>query len=188
MSVTMSLVSAFLASVALAALHLAAPRIRALPLVPEKRMASFAGGLAVSYVFLHLLPEIATGNEGVGEALDDIIEPSPLTELAIFGVALLGFVAFYGLERLAAARSGTEEAGARPAPAGRVAPAGLGDLGGGGADQHPDRLGADGPARRSDPAPRGQGGDPLRAAGQLHLVPHGVTFYAVLLGVITALE
>lgn len=65
MSVTMSLVGAFLAAVALAALHLAAPRIRALPLVPEKRMASFAGGLAVSYVFLHLLPEIAS-NEGVG--------------------------------------------------------------------------------------------------------------------------
>ena len=43
----------------LAILHLAAPRIRHLPFVPERNMSSFAGGLAVAYVFLHLLPELA---------------------------------------------------------------------------------------------------------------------------------
>lgn len=88
-------------AVTLAALHLAAPRIRALPFVPERYMGSFAGGLAVAYVFLHLLPELAAGNEAVGEALSDVVEPSPLLELAIFLVALAGFTVFYGLERLA---------------------------------------------------------------------------------------
>lgn len=92
---------AFALTVLLAVLHLAAPRIRSLPLVPERAMGSFAGGLAVAYVFLHLLPELASGNEAVGEALSDVVEPTPLLELAIFLVALAGFTAFYGLERLA---------------------------------------------------------------------------------------
>lgn len=88
-------------SVLLAGLHLAAPRIRTLPFVPERAMASFAGGLAIAYVFLHLLPEIAAGNEAVGEALSDVVAPTPLLELAIFLVALVGFTVFYGLERAA---------------------------------------------------------------------------------------
>ena len=94
----------------LAALHVAAPRIRKLPLVPESATASFAGGLAVAYVFLHLLPELAEGNEAIGEALADVVEPTPLLDLGIFLVALVGFTAFYGLERLARrSRSGRDE-------------------------------------------------------------------------------
>ncbi len=85
----------------LAALHAAAPRIRKLPFVSETATGSFAGGLAVAYVFLHLLPEIAEGNEAIGEALSDVLRPTPLVELGIFLVALVDFTAFYGLERLA---------------------------------------------------------------------------------------
>lgn len=88
-------------AVLLAALHLAAPRIRKLPLVPEAATGSFAGGLAVAYVFLHLLPELAEGSESIGEALDNVLDPTPLLELGIFLVALVGFTVFYGLERLA---------------------------------------------------------------------------------------
>ncbi|RBY90198.1 hypothetical protein DQ244_12065 [Blastococcus sp. TBT05-19] len=69
--------------------------------MPERATASFAGGLAVAYVFLHLLPEIAQGDEEVGEALGDVLEPTPLVDLGIFLVALVGFAAFYGLQRLA---------------------------------------------------------------------------------------
>jgi hypothetical protein len=85
----------------LVGLHLAAPRIRTLPLVPERALGSFAGGLAISYVFLHLLPELAAGSEVVGEALSDVVEPTPLFELGIFLVALAGFTVFYGMERAA---------------------------------------------------------------------------------------
>jgi len=85
----------------LAVLHLLAPRLRRLPLVPEAATGSFAGGLAVAYVFLHLLPEIAAGNERVAEALGETVEETPLLELTIFLVALTGFTVFYGLERLA---------------------------------------------------------------------------------------
>ncbi|GER23972.1 hypothetical protein NCCP1664_24670 [Zafaria cholistanensis] len=113
----------------LTGLHLAAPRIRSLPLVPEHYLGSFAGGLAVAYVFLHLLPEIAAGNEAIGEALTDILEPTPLLELAIFFVALAGFTVFYGLERLAAAHGERDRpAGGRPngdAPVDASGPAGV---------------------------------------------------------------
>ncbi len=92
---------ALVIAIVLAALHVAAPRIRRLPFVPERATASFAGGLAVAYVFLHLLPEIAEGNESIGEALSRVVDPTPLLDLGIFIVALAGFAAFYGLERLA---------------------------------------------------------------------------------------
>jgi hypothetical protein len=88
-------------AVLLAGLHLAAPRIRCLPLVPERATASFAGGLAVVYVFLHLLPNFVEGNEAIGQVLDDVVEPTPLLDLGIFLVALAGFAVFYGLQRLA---------------------------------------------------------------------------------------
>lgn len=103
LSTTSSVWIAAALTVVLAGLHLAAPHIRKLPFVPERYMGSFAGGLAVAYVFLHLLPEIAAGNEAIGEALSDVLDPTPLLELAIFLVALAGFTAFYGLERLAVA-------------------------------------------------------------------------------------
>jgi hypothetical protein len=102
----------------LAALHLAAPWIRRLPMVPERYTGSFAGGLAVAYVFLHLLPGIAAGNEAIGEALQDVIDPTPLLELAIFLVALAGFTLFYGLERLATTHGNRETAPAAAPTAG----------------------------------------------------------------------
>jgi hypothetical protein len=63
---------------------------RKLPFIPEAATGSFAGELAVAYVFLHLLPEIVEGNE-----------------------------AFYGLERLAdptgSARTGSDRSDLRRA-------------------------------------------------------------------------
>lgn len=98
---TQAVLGALLLALLLAGLHLAAPRLRKLPLIPERATGSFAGGLAVAYVFLHLLPEIAEGNEAIGELLSDVIEPTPLVELGIFLVALVGFTVFYALERMA---------------------------------------------------------------------------------------
>ncbi len=105
LTTTQSVVGALLLAAVLAGLHLAAPHVRRLPLLPERATASFAGGLAVAYVFLHLLPEIAEGNEAIGEALEDVVETTPLLDLGIFLVALTGFAAFYGLQRLADERA-----------------------------------------------------------------------------------
>jgi hypothetical protein len=101
LTIGQSLLGSLAIALLLVVLHLAAPRIRSLPFVPERATGSFAGGLAVAYVFLHLLPELAAGNEAIGKALSDVLEPTPLIDLGIFLVALAGFTAFYGLERLA---------------------------------------------------------------------------------------
>lgn len=101
LSVGASVAGALPIALALAALHLVAPRIRRLPGVPERATGSFAGGLAVAYVFLHLLPELVEGNQAIGAALASVARDSPLLDLAIFGVALAGFTLFYGLERRA---------------------------------------------------------------------------------------
>ena len=114
MSAGESIAGAFVVTAALAALHLAAPHIRRLPFVPERATGSLAGGVAAAYAFLHLLPELAAGNEAVGELLHDAVRVTALGDLAIFTVALVGFTAFYGLERLAAGATSDEdgEAGA----------------------------------------------------------------------------
>jgi hypothetical protein len=101
LTVTASVLAALAAAVVLTVLHLLAPRIRKLPGVPEAATGSFGGGLAVAYVFLHLLPELSEGNQAVGEALQHVVTITPLLDLAIFLVALAGFLLFYGLERLA---------------------------------------------------------------------------------------
>lgn len=92
-AVLLALVSALV----LAVLHLAAPRIRKLPLVPEQVTASFAGGIAVSYVFLHLLPELTEGNERLSEVLGDQSGRTPLLGLEIFLVAPIGFTVYNGV-------------------------------------------------------------------------------------------
>lgn len=112
LSVDAAVAGSFLIALALAGLHALAGRIRRLPLLPEAATGSFAGGTAVAYVFLHLLPELTEGNESIDEALGEVLRHTPLTDLAIFLVALIGFTLFYGLDRLAR-RCG--EHGARPA-------------------------------------------------------------------------
>lgn len=64
--------------------HLIAPRLFELRRRFEPRPASFAGGMAVAYIFLHLLPELDVGHEHIGDA--------------IYSLTLVGFCAFYGLE------------------------------------------------------------------------------------------
>lgn len=73
LSTTASVLAALASAAVLAVLHLLAPRIRRLPFVPKQAMGSFAGGLAVAYVLLHLLPELSEGNKAVGEALQEVV-------------------------------------------------------------------------------------------------------------------
>ncbi len=65
------------------ATHVISPRVFGLRKHPE-RQAAFGRGLAVAYVFLHLIPSLDAGHEAVGPR--------------IYFVALLGFVVFYGLD------------------------------------------------------------------------------------------
>ena len=93
-------IAALLAAVVLAAAHLLAPRLTTLTLVPRSRWLSAAGGVSVSYVFVHLLPELAEGQTAIeggegagGEPLLGFLENH------VYLVALVGLAVFYGVEK-----------------------------------------------------------------------------------------
>lgn len=74
----------------LAATHLMAPTIRRLLSRIDFFIRPAGGGLAIGYVFYHLLPELDRANEYLGRR--------------IFMVALLSFMTYYGLTSLLARR------------------------------------------------------------------------------------
>lgn len=82
-------------------LHGLAPHIRRLPFVPESVSTSFSGGFAVAFVFLHMLPGLLEHRETLGEALSEVVEMTPLLDLSVFLIALVGFTVYLGLERWA---------------------------------------------------------------------------------------
>jgi hypothetical protein len=83
-------------AVALAAVHLVAAKLRFLKGTPRSIWLSGAGGVSVAYVFVHVLPELASAQEHFehagGEWLTSI-------ELHSWLLALSGLTIFYGLER-----------------------------------------------------------------------------------------
>ena len=82
-------------------LHYFAPKIRRFPGIPEHYTTSFTGGFAASYVFLHLLPGLAENRETLGQLLSEDYFMTPLKELDVYMVGLLGFLLFFGLDRIA---------------------------------------------------------------------------------------
>lgn len=91
MSVTESLQTAFLLTLALAAMHALAPKVRTIGFIPERVATSFGGGFAVAFVFLHLLPGLIENRDTIGEIIGDTGEVTPLFNLTVFLVGLLGF-------------------------------------------------------------------------------------------------
>ena len=95
--------AALIAALVLAAVHLLAPRLRGLTLVPRSRWLSAAGGISVSYVFVHLLPELAEGQVAIdGGGGAEAAEGEPLLgflEGHVYLVALVGLAVFYGVEQ-----------------------------------------------------------------------------------------
>lgn len=96
------------ATVFLALVHVLVPRLRArVHGSGESALAAIGGGVSAAYVFIHLLPELARGNDVVGEALGDTSQISAVGEVALFAVAFAGFLVLYGLDHVAA-RGGSE--------------------------------------------------------------------------------
>lgn len=93
-------VVSLLAVLGLVVVHLFSNRLRFLDVTPRSIWLSIAGGISVAYVFVHLLPELAEGQETVAEALDEG-EGLAFLQSHIYLIALLGLAVFYGLERLA---------------------------------------------------------------------------------------
>lgn len=71
--------------------------------LPENGRAfvSFAGGVAVAYVFLEMLPNLVEYNKPIGDYLLKNQWLTPFTELLIYIFALFGFLIYYGFDLLA---------------------------------------------------------------------------------------
>ena len=81
------------AVVALALIHLLAPRLTFLRGIPRSHWLSAAGGISVAYVFVHLLPELEEAGRAATEA-----GFLPFLEHHAYLFALAGFVLFYAVE------------------------------------------------------------------------------------------
>src|SRR5919112_6008015 len=92
------IVVSLLAVVVLAIVHLLAGKMRFLNVTPRSVWLSIAGGISVSYVFVHLLPDLAADQRTIREAAG---ERFTFLEYHVYLVALIGLAAFYGLERAA---------------------------------------------------------------------------------------
>ncbi len=79
--------------------------------LPEhgQALASFAGGTAIAYVFLHMLPNLVEYNRPIGNLLLQNKWLNPFTELMIYIVALIGFLIYYGFDSLAERYSNTPD-------------------------------------------------------------------------------
>ena len=66
-----------------------------------RAFVSFAGGVAIAYVFLHMLPNLVEYNKPIGRMLLNNQWLTPFTELLIYIVSLFGFLIYYGFDLLA---------------------------------------------------------------------------------------
>jgi len=101
-----------LSAALLAAVHLFGGRLTFLGTNPRGRLLSAASGVSVSYVFLHLLPEV----DSASNAIEAETPAIAFVESHAYLVALAGFVLFYGLEWYVR-RTGSNRDGTTPASA-----------------------------------------------------------------------
>ncbi|MBX7535680.1 hypothetical protein K3175_08395 [Qipengyuania sp. GH1] len=104
----------FAMALAFCAVHFFVGHLEWLARTPRSKWLSFAGGVAVGYVFLHILPELGSHSVTFERATG---LPAMMAESLVNTLALAGLVLFYGLER-ALSRSredrGEEQADGRP--------------------------------------------------------------------------
>lgn len=107
----------FLFAICFALIHLFAKKLTFLDKVPRSRFLSVAGGIAVSYVFVHLLPDL---NEHQRELENSLASDSlSFLESHIYLMAMVGLTVFYGLERMVkTSKKDKDEAGKEKAKPG----------------------------------------------------------------------
>lgn len=89
------------AALLFAATFLAGGRVHPFrPLVRDRRsVVSFGAGMSAAYVFVHLLPELSEVRQQFVESVE---APLRFEGMAIYFLALVGFLVFYGLDHLRA--------------------------------------------------------------------------------------
>lgn len=88
----------FIFAAGFALIHYCSKYMSFLKETPRSKFLSVSAGIAVAYVFVHLLPELNRYQEQLEAELGDSVWR--YTEHHIYIVALIGLVLFYGLERM----------------------------------------------------------------------------------------
>lgn len=88
-------------ALALVVVHLMASRVARLSGAAQARLASVGGGVAVAYVFVQLMPELAEGGRSLTELPISDYAPTPIVESGLFLVALIGMLVIYSLDVVA---------------------------------------------------------------------------------------
>jgi len=84
-------------AIAFALIHLYGCRLKFLDITPRSGWLSASSGISVAYVFIHILPDLSEAQQD----LQSSITLLDFFEHHVYVAALIGMVAFYGLERLA---------------------------------------------------------------------------------------
>lgn len=79
----------------------------------RRSVMSFSGGVAVAYVFIRLMPELAVASDVFVQKTSH--QELPFAELRVHLAAMLGFMLFYGLEKLATGIGKPDDEQRRPA-------------------------------------------------------------------------
>ncbi|SER32603.1 hypothetical protein SAMN04487944_10332 [Gracilibacillus ureilyticus] len=79
-------------------LHLISKRMKFIKMVPRSRLLSIVGGIAVAYVFLHLLPELGEYQAELEGEIENAFWS--FLEHHIYLIAMVGLAIFYGLEKV----------------------------------------------------------------------------------------
>lgn len=95
-------ISSILCVTAIASAHWLAGKVATRPDREQVRWASFGGGAGMAYVFVHLLPELASHGQALSQAPGmETFAPSPMTEALLFLIAMAGIMVTYSLDVLA---------------------------------------------------------------------------------------
>ena len=95
-------ISSILCVMVIASSHWLASKVANRPDREQVRWASFGGGAGMAYVFVHLLPELASHGQALSDAPGmETFAPTPITEALLFLIALVGIMVTYSLDVLA---------------------------------------------------------------------------------------
>ena len=87
---------AFISIMIFSLVHLCAERVRGFEEQTGGRFLSFAGGVAIAYVFVDLLPKLSKSDQIVREALQGVF---PQVEKHVYIMALIGFLFYFAVDR-----------------------------------------------------------------------------------------
>lgn len=97
-----------LAAVLLSLVHIKAAKLKFVRRSPRSRWLSIGSGVSVAYIFVHVLPDLGAAQEEFA-ANTEILS---FIEHHVYALALIGMLAFYGLERaVQASKQESREAG-----------------------------------------------------------------------------